>query len=242
MNLLEFRQLFRNESGRHDLVNADGSDNGANFHINQGMRWLDREVDHDKTVGRVFKLVGAGDYYVTFQYSRAILEAWAMTKDDGRWQLERQDVQDFRLGYTDMWTAVDQGAPTYYTPAFLRAVPETDRIPIEDFEAIIGFTDIMIGENYEYNGILFMPPAEEQTQIEVWGKFYTMPMIEDAHQNYWSINHPDILLMAAQRQLEIFSRNRQGREDWEKAIREQLRGIEKDVIEEEMAEVSCMEG
>jgi len=242
MNLLEVREQFRIESGRHDLVNEDGSDNGADFHINQGMKWLDRLVDQQKTAGRVFKLAQPGDYYVTFQYARAIQEVWAATANDGRWQLTKQTIQDFRAGYPTMWNALDRGTPLYYTPAFLRHVPETERIAIEDFEAIIGFSDIMIGENYEYNGVLFVAPPEVETQIEVWGKFYTMPMLEDTHKNYWSVQHPDVLIMGAFRQLEIFSRNRQGRLDWERAIKEQLLGVEKDTVEEEIAEVDQMEG
>ena len=45
MNLLEIRTKFRSISGRYDLVNSDYSDNGANFFIEEGRKWLDSKVD-----------------------------------------------------------------------------------------------------------------------------------------------------------------------------------------------------
>lgn len=45
MNLREIRKLFLDMSGRYDLVNEDLSDNGANYYINEGSKWLDSKVD-----------------------------------------------------------------------------------------------------------------------------------------------------------------------------------------------------
>jgi hypothetical protein len=52
-NLFQLRLTFRGFSGRFDLVNTDGSDNGANFYINEAIKWLDSKVDkkmiHERT-------------------------------------------------------------------------------------------------------------------------------------------------------------------------------------------------
>jgi hypothetical protein len=45
MNLLQIRTKFRSVSGRYDLVNDNFSDNGANFFIEEGRKWLDSKVD-----------------------------------------------------------------------------------------------------------------------------------------------------------------------------------------------------
>lgn len=45
MNLIEIRELFRNTSGRYDLVNDDFSDNGADLFINDAIKWLDSKID-----------------------------------------------------------------------------------------------------------------------------------------------------------------------------------------------------
>jgi hypothetical protein len=244
MNRLQVRQQFRTLSGRFDLVNADGTNNGADFFIDTGQKWLDRKIDHEKTVGRVFRVAPAGAYATTFQLSRSIEEVWAATADDGRWQLEKLAVQDFKDAYSDMPGDIDAGAPGYYTPAFLRGVPETgsDTVASGDLDAYLGFADIMVGDNYDWNGIVWMPPCEEETLIEIWGKFYVEPLDAEDAQNYWSVNHPDILVMAGLRQVEVFNRNTQGRQDWERAIMDMLSDVDKDVVQEELAEVDNMEG
>lgn len=244
MNRLEIRQQFRTLSGRFDLVNSDGTNNGADFFIDTGQKWLDRKFDHEKSVGRVFRVAESGSYAVTFQLARAIEEVWAATADDGRWQLEKLSIQDFRDAYSDIPSDIDQGAPQYYTPAFLRGVPETgsDTIASYILDAYSGFADIMTGDNYDWNGILWMPPCKEETLIEVWGRFYVEPLDSEDAENYWSVNHPDILVMAALRQIEVFNRNTQGRQDWERAIIDMITDIDKDVVQQELAEVDAMEG
>lgn len=243
MNLLEIRQQFAKESGRNDLVNPDGSDNGANFHINAGMRYLDRKVETPKSGGRVFRIVPIGAYHVSFQQCRSINEVWAASATTmEKWQLEKLSIQDFRTAYPDMWGQVETGVPTYYTPAFFRTVPSIEKLGMNNFEAILGFADVMLSKSHEYNGILFAPPTDEQIQIEVWGRFYTDKMLLETDENYWSMIHPELLVAAACRSLEVFSRNRQGREDWEVAIEQMLLDIDKDNVDEDVSEVDQMEG
>jgi len=242
MNRLEVRQKFRSLSGRFDLVNEDGTDNGADFFIDSGQKWLDRRFDHPKVDGRVFKIADQGDYGHVFKYARSIEEVWAATTGDGRWQLEKKSIQDLRLAYADLPSNLTEGAPLYWTPAFLRSIPETDHITAAVFGSYIGFADVMTGEHYEYNGVIWMPPCSEEMLIEVWGKFYTEPMNAEDDRNFWSANHPDVLIMAGLRQVEVFNRNTQGRQDWERAIDQMISDIDKDVVQEELAEVDQMEG
>ena len=50
MNLKEVRAGFIKLSGRRDLTNAYGQDNGADFYVNAGIRLLNRlTCDHFKT-------------------------------------------------------------------------------------------------------------------------------------------------------------------------------------------------
>lgn len=238
MNLLEVRQQFRTLSGRFDLVNSDGSDNGANFLLNSGIKWLDSRVTHQKTAGRFFKIVEVGAYYVTFPYCRSIKEVW-VASDKIRWQLKKKTIQDFRTLYSAPWSDVAEADPIYYTPAYLRPVPETN---MEGFNSMIGWADVMIGENYGYNGVLFAPKTAASRQVEVWGHFHVIPLVADTDKNYWTVNYPDLLIMAALRQAEVFSRNTQGVNDWERAIESLLNGIDMDMVEEDIAEVTQMEG
>lgn len=49
MNLVDIRKMFREVSGRYDLVNVDFTDNGANFYLNEACKWLDMNA-HDKDI------------------------------------------------------------------------------------------------------------------------------------------------------------------------------------------------
>jgi hypothetical protein len=238
MNLLEVRQQFRTLSGRFDLVGSLGEDQGANFFLNSGMKWLDRKIIHKKSAGRFFKVVSAGDYFATFKYCQSIKEVWMGTTTT-RTQLTKKTIEDFRISYPEPWNLIDEDTPLYYTPAYLRAVPETNMLGMD---SMIGYADVMIGANYEYNGILFAPKADQQMTLEVWGYFYTIPMSADTDENYWTVNHPDILIAAGLRQVEIFNRNSQGRLDWESTINEMLMDIDRDIVEEEISEIDQMEG
>ena len=134
------------------------------------------------------------------------------------------------------------GNPLYYCPAVLRAVPETDRTPVGSLDAFLGFADIMFGEHYNYNGVLIVPPPDQVLHVEVWGLFYSPALLGDTEKSYWSEAHPEALLMAAYRQLEVVNRNSQGVKDWENSINETLFGIDKDVVEEDISGADQMEG
>ena len=58
MNLLQIRTKFRDISGRFDLVNSDYSDNGADFYINEGRKFLDRLGEVQKSWASCFRFIG----------------------------------------------------------------------------------------------------------------------------------------------------------------------------------------
>ena len=91
MNLLEVRTQFVKLSGRDDLINEDDSDNGADFFINSGQRFLDRRIDFRKSIGRVFKPLAVDSWYIQFEGCRSIEKVWANNSEE-RWELERKDL------------------------------------------------------------------------------------------------------------------------------------------------------
>lgn len=238
MNLLQLRQQFRATSGRFDLVNEDGSDNGANFYINAGQRHLDRLDTTQKSFGICYKFCEPDFYAVTFPYCRAVKEVWAATIN-ARWQLEKKNLQDLIAGYfTTLPSGIDSGSPLYYAPTITRAVPETFNTESEDFEAFSGYVDVISANHFAYNCVLIAPPTNEKLLIEVKGLFYTDELVGDDDKSYWSEVHPNILIMAAMREVEIINRNTQGVNDWTSSIMTEISNIGKDLVEEEIAEVS----
>jgi hypothetical protein len=243
MNLLQIRTAFIQRSGRYDLVvdTTDWADNGANFYINSGQRFLDRLDTLPKSWGRHFTSVAAGRNYAIFPYCRAIKECWAMTSSE-RKRLRKIDISDLREYYNEPVGSVNTGEPEYYAPAALRIIPESDRLAIGEFEGIIDYADVMFDKHYEYNGVIFYPPPDETYNIEVWGLFYSPELSNDTDESFWSVVHPEVLLMAAMHQVEIMYRNTEGANDWLAAIQQEVVGLGKDFVEEHIAEVDQMEG
>jgi len=240
MNLLQLRQQFRTISGRHDLVNLDGSDNGANFYINEGSRYLDRLGENQKSWASRFLWLQAGLWGVQFEHCRAIKEVWVSVATE-RWQLEKKRIQDLKSEYmSDLPSARGTGDPLYYAPTYTRYIPEDAEVG--DIESFVGFVDIPSGSAHLYNSILIAPPASELLSVEIVGLFYNKELIADTDENYWSVAHPFLLIMAAMRQLEVVNRNTQGVNDWEAAILRDMTSIGFDLVEEMIAEVDEMGG
>ncbi|GAF74781.1 unnamed protein product, partial [marine sediment metagenome] len=230
MTLVEIRELFVTRNGRYDLVvNTTGwADNGADFFIQAGSRWLDRLEEHDHSRAKKYVTISADDWYFIFQESRAIYDVWASNAEFHK-KLEYRDSKVFREYYNEIPSGMDSGVPTYWTPALLRTHPQSDTVYVarwqdDDYTETSKF-------DYEYNGILFMPPADEAYLMWVEGLFYSKKLTDNAHTNYWSVNHPELLLMGANYMLEINYRNTEGAKDWERSVMSILSGVGKDFVE-----------
>jgi len=243
MNLLQVRTEFIRRSGRYDLVvdTTSWADNGADFYLNAGQRFIDRMDTLPKSTGRYFRQVLAGRNYVTFPYCRAITGCWAMTTSE-RSKLRKIDMEDLRSYYNKPVGSITTGQPLYYAPTVLRVIPESDRLAIGEFEGMIDFSDVMFDRHYEYNGVIFYPPPDETYVIETWGLFYSPELVNDTDESFWTVVHPEVLLMAGMYQLEVMYRNTEGANDWLRSIELAVTGLGKDFVEEHIAEVDQMEG
>ncbi len=236
MNLLQVRTKFRELSGRFDLVNADYSDNGADFFINEGRKVLDRLDETQKSWASAFRFIEIGGFAVHFQHCRAIKEVW-MSTTTARWQLEKMRLQEMIAEYlTGMPSSRDVGSPLYYSPNITRISPQ-DAIP-SDIEGFIGFIDVSAGNAHGYNTILVNVPVEEKVMVEIKGLFYSMELVNDTDENFWSSQHPLLLYFAAMYCIEITNRNTQGANDWMGQILVFMKQLGMDLVEEVIAEVT----
>lgn len=240
MNLLQIRTKFRELSGRFDLVNEDFTDNGADFFLNEGRKFLDRLDETQKSWGSCFRFIDVGFYSASIPNCRAIKEVWANTTI-ARWRLDKMDlaklITDYLLGNPDTRT---DGTPLYYSPTITRHIPE-DAIPA-DFEAFLGFVDVPAEDVHNYNTILLNAPTDVKIVVDVKGLYYSFELAEDTDENYWSSQHPMLLYMSAMRQIEIVNRNTQGVNDWVNSIMVEMKQLGMDLVEELISEVTQMEG
>ena len=238
MDLLAFRKLFSSLSGRFDLVNEDYSNNGVDIFINEGSKFLDRLDETQKSWATKFADLALSESYVTFPYCRAIKEVWAASATEGRWQLEKKDLQDLMDGYLMTLPAeMSTGVPLYYSPCVTRSVPMKDTIA--SFESLMGYVEV---SDSNYNAILVNVPTSEAITLLISGLFYSPKLVEDADVNFWSDAHPLLLYMSTMRQIEVINRSTQGVNDWTNSIMVEMKQLGMDLVEEIIAEVDQMDG
>ncbi len=240
MNLLQIRTKFRELSGRYDLVNTDFSDNGADFYINEGCKYLDRSSTIKKSYASTFKFIDINKSAVFFSQCRAIKEVWIMSTTS-RWRLEKKSLKSLTSEYLSSLSR-SSGNPLYYAPAISRYTPEDATADSTDFASYIGWVDIQSTNASESNSILLNTPVQEKLVIEIRGLFYSAQLLTDTGSNYWSESHAGLLLKAALRELEIFSQNPTKVRLWDSAIAIDLIGLDKDFIEEDIVDITQIEG
>ena len=233
MDLSELHDEFEFLSGRTDLSGARKS-----FFINSGQRYLDRLDTIAQSIGKVFRTVDVGDWYITFQECRSIEKVY-VASDDERWELTKKSLDWLMLEYDEPIANIDTGSPLYYATPILRSVPQDlASITLSKFVGEVVQVD---HEHFGYSGIVWMPPADETLVVEVQGLFYTEKLTNDGDKSSWSVNYPDILIMAALRALEVFYRNTEGVKDWTNAINDEILTLGMDFVEEESSGITQIE-
>lgn len=237
MNLKSVRKWLVEESGKYHLVvdTTSWADNGANAYINAGQMMLD---DRQKTVmetGINTKILAAGENLIQIPNCRAVKEVKAIRQSDGSiWSLT-PDNRSSRIlyGFDDVFPSTETGTPRLYKSIVTRAAPEAS---LDADIANIPANFLPFSTNaYLANGILITPIANADYLIQTTGLFYTPALVEDEDENYWSYLYPHVLVMAAQCIMEQFSRNTEGVKDWLASIDIHLRGIDNNLVEQELA-------
>jgi len=236
MNGLEIRQwLCEDLVGRFDLINTDGTNNGADKYTTAGQRFLDRLFDFPRGFASHFSQVAADSWNVKFANNRTIKDVYA-NNTEGRSRLEKKQRSWLMQKYTATVSATDSGTPLYWAPAELRSVGSASKNNLGEFFRFI------VPDDANYNGIVFLPPTDEALVIEVYGQFYTDFFVDDEDETWWSLQHPEMLVWASAYVLEISYRNRQGANDWLDSILTHARQLDMDTVGTEIAQKNQIEG
>lgn len=241
MNLLEVRTDFIKKSGRFDLVvdTTDYVDNGANAYIVAGQKYLDKLVEVPENTGMIYASLAIGAYSMMFQQHCRSIENVFVNSSSERYELIKVPLRDLKTYYTELVSALVPTAPVYYALANLRVLDMAVKNSLGTF---LNLTYDDSDVDFDYRGIIVAPPVDEAYVVEVTGKFSQLVLTDDEYSNFWSIEYPHLLVMAALRSVEIFNRNTEGSKDWEYAIKEELLGLDKDIAHEESFDVTQMKG
>ena len=241
MDLLDIRKQFVKLSGRYDLIDddIDWSDNGADFYIQAGQKYLDRLVTVPENTATIYLPLNANSYSLTFQYSCRSIRDVYVNNSETRTRLEKVSLNDLKIYYENLVSEITTNTPLYYALADLRALKTSSKNTLGTF---VNLTHEESETKYDYRGIILMPPADEAFIVEISGLFLQNNLTVDTDNNWWTDQAPDLLIKAALYQLEVFSRGTENAKNWSRAIQAEVVELEKDFIDEEIVDVDAMKG
>jgi len=238
MEYKDIRQKFIEISGRYDLINPDTwEDNGADFYLNLGQKLIDRSLADKKMLARYPFALTTGNIIVKTPNLRVIKEVW-IANAEGKLQLTNVPLNDLRNNFAKESTLLDKGTPLYYSPAVFRPFPD-ELIPPA---GLYDIDDLLLsGTHYTYNGIVVMPPPDNNYTLTIWGLFASPTLsatltgaIWTQTKSYWTENEPQILLEAALSRLATYSGNVTSAKEYKEIMIEDLRTLEFDIVDEEL--------
>ena len=235
MNLLAVRKDFVKKSGFRDLIKSGGADNEANTFIQSGGRLLDTLQPNPACVRSHLVDLAQDDYQVTFSDCRVIDSVWVIDEDGARDnQITRKTIGELRKLYPGPFADIDTGIPLYYAP-LVGVEPSMQTAVAGDYSA--DFLDLLFGKAYAVTGIIIMPPANQVYTMEVHGRWFTKKLEVDGDESWWSINRPELLVLAAMCVREMFFRNTEGVRGYLDpqfgSLALMLRGIDRDMAAQE---------
>jgi len=236
MTLLEIRTKFIELSGRYDLITDTESyqDAGADFFIASGQRWLDRTFEILKSTANYYATLASGGWYVLVPECRVIRGVWISYTNGVIDMLKPLSLERMRSCFSPNTT--NGSCPHFYSPVSVRTQPEISG------QLTVPPSTIVMEDNFPYNAVMFNVPVGEQVSVQVTGYFYHSLLVNDTDQNFWSVEHSWILVLAAMRAMEIAQRNTAGVADWESAIRSEMQGLEYDFVDQISFPIHQMEG
>ncbi|MCP4392858.1 MAG: hypothetical protein GY804_01090 [Alphaproteobacteria bacterium] len=115
MNLLEIRTKFIDQSGRFNLVvdTINYADNGANFFIQAGQRYLDSVLPNRKEIGRYVKDISTNQTKLVMRYVRGIDSVYVKASGEDRVELDRKAYSWLLKEYGEDFGAKALGKATF---------------------------------------------------------------------------------------------------------------------------------
>lgn len=204
MTLAEIRKQFVKATNRYDLVTngnlTTNVDNGANFFINQGIRFLDLQVDGPGARKRAFGSLSEGDYTLELEDLKAVERVWIHTSSDVYDISERNLLfEDFRRVYNEPFSSWDSGRPKRWTQNVVHLAPMHSGETSGDFatDGFSNYDDIEFSPTFNETGLLFYPKADTDYGVELLAKFFSSSLSVDTDKNWWTVQDPWLVIEAA---------------------------------------------
>ena len=251
MPLYEIRNRFIQSTGRLDLGTigdeSTGVDGGADKFINDGQRYLDELAPTNFLPNaRLQKDIAVGVFYIDTKDCRSIKYVAVTNSNGSKTLLKINDKQELYCIYGKPFAEVPRGCTIHYCVDPSKLSPEQDDLNPGNIDSVTtrDIEDIQYYDcdETECRRILLMPPTDQLLTVKVYGLFWSRKLVDNCDKSFWTERYADLLVTAAQFQLENFYRNTEGMRDKMEYIKSVFRGIDNNLIEEEMASVEELRG
>jgi hypothetical protein len=229
-DLLGVRRKVIEWSGRYELVLNDVTweDNGVDEYIRAGQQFLDMRVRNGQMSQARFVTVTTSHWNAPvddlYEIARVVIRTATQ-----RIELQKKSYFDFVQLYPAPVSEYTYGVPEYFCLGYFRSEGDntfTHTIPY--------YIDPSHEDGRGSRVVIFMPPVESNTVIEIWGSGTSNTLIDNTDRSYWTDVYPDLLAWTALRQMEVSYRNTQGVHDWDAQIRDYLFEIDKSFVVENL--------
>jgi len=221
MSLLDVREQFARTTGRYDLVTSATTftDNGADFYIKAGQRMLDRMLPFGKDQAEVSVSLATSAIETTLANVLTVLSvAVRDTGDDTIQYLDKTNIENLREVYGDEnsnLSNVTSGEPRSWALGWIR-------------DAVTDNTTTAFGSVK----LVTMPPADKSYTLVINARVKSNALVNDTDESFWTEEHPDVLVMAAQYVLEGSYRNAEGAAAARQMVERAVEELYNDVVEQ----------
>jgi hypothetical protein len=229
-SLYDMRQYIVERLGRTDLVGLTGGapdysvDNGIDDFLDDAIRWLCDTYEFLAERRYVFTAV-AGSFFHTIPRN-SLIKRVELCDGAARIQLKPSNIEQLRIDYPEPYGNIDPGQPYYWARNV--HIVETDLTPVSD----IG--DAVAPGNPQ---LLYLPPADVDYTMQVWGRFYPPRLASIFDTNHITLNHREAVYLAVAYKLAVNNRNSTEQGDWLTAIAAVMKGPRADDLDRQMTEL-----
>lgn len=230
MTLRDIRERLIKATGRTDLIEDQKTypDDGADWYINAGIRFLDQQLPGELSRTKVIKATTEGSPSISIPDVRAIKDVRIQESGERNRDLERYGLFDFYEHFGDeeyLSAEGNQGKPMHYAYGIQRGLNKSS----------------LNQAPREARVLLLHPVPDKVYDIAITSENFSQKLEDDSDINWWTLNFPELLVLAARREIEVDHRNQTGVQQFEQQLNRRLMDIDSDQVSDEISNSGQMD-
>jgi hypothetical protein len=224
------------------------SDPEIDKYLNKGIKYLDKITFTKQKDSRFFVPLSRGNNILVLPAKcRVLKDVWVHTQGSSgmlRHQLGKLSIDDMRdpqrrYFWYQYWYSVyffdtlatqeGPGRPSYYCPNVGGLASDTTADKASVYANLADLT----ADGTDSRTVALFATANQDYTVEVYGNFFSPELSDKVVKNWWTANHPDLVIMASLFSMDRTYRNTSGGQELGAHIAADVLSLNNDDIEEE---------